>query len=125
MWCCLVWSARSPALLIVVTLLLVAHVVYAIKRYAWLRRDNACIRLEITSQHKLNVSYKNGHCDRDVRVRHDSVVSPYLILLSYTPRHVSMWRRVLGHYLIIMKDSTDAESYRKLSVWLRWAHHAD
>lgn len=125
MWCCLAWSARSPALLIVITLLLVAHVIYAIKRYVWLRRDNSCVWLEITSKHQLNISYKDGHCDLDVHVRDDSVVSPYLILLSYTPRNAPMWRRVLGHYLIIMIDSTDAESYRKLSVWLRWAHHGD
>jgi hypothetical protein len=77
-------------------------------------------RLEITSQHALMLTYKNGTQSYAHRVLEDSVVMPFLavIRLEMTPSSKVKW--LLPTSLIVMPDMLDSEQFRKLRVWMRW-----
>lgn len=48
-------------------------------------------------------------------VSRDSVVTPFLTLLN-----INTGRGLLSRSVIILPDSMDAESFRRLRVWLKW-----
>lgn len=51
-----------------------------------------------------------------VSVSKDSLVTPWLTILNLMPLGAHTTRRIL-----ILPDSMDAESFRQLRVWLKWA----
>lgn len=80
------------------------------------------ITLEVNSKNALQLTRKDGNQLIDVSVHADSVVTPYLIVVRYLPKDATFTMRLLPYYLIVLPDMVDAESYRQLSVWLRWGY---
>lgn len=50
------------------------------------------------------------------QVLRDSLVTPYITVLNVLPQGARLARSV-----VILPDSLDAESFRRLRVWLKWS----
>jgi toxin CptA len=48
------------------------------------------------------------------------VVTPLLTIVHFQPKNVTWLQRLFNQRLVILPDSTDAEDFRRLRVWLLW-----
>ncbi len=110
------WLAPLPlAWALACSLALSAHLVWLVRLHAWRSGANALIDLELLDDCSVFVCSRTGAQER-YRIAPSSFVSRPLVVLnlrSGVGRHRT--RRVL-----IAADSLDAESFRRLCVWLRW-----
>ena len=77
----------------------------------WRRRRT--LALEINVKGELSVQ-----CDsnwREAKVLGSSLVLPYLAVLN-----LKVPNRSLPFYVLVFPDNVDAESFRRLRVWLKW-----
>lgn len=80
----------------------------------------SCVALSVNIKNELKLIRKDGSQLPDVLVCADTVVTPYLTVIRYQQKNAPLPQRVFKSSIIIMRDSTDTESFRKLRVWLRW-----
>ena len=92
---------------------LMLSLAYHLWRYAWLGAAQAIIGLVVEGE-QVHLLRRDG-AERLTRVLQDSLVMPMLSVLNVLPEGA---RRACS--VVILADSLDAESYRKLRVWLRW-----
>ena len=59
-------------------------------------------------------------CIRD-RVQANTVVTGYLTVLNCQLKEATFRQKIFALHVIILPDAVDAEDYRQLRVWLRWA----
>jgi hypothetical protein len=65
------------------------------------------------------LTQKNG-ASFVVHIKPDSFVSAYLAILHVVPEEFR-WFNIWQHrYVILLQDNTDADSFRKLRVYLHW-----
>ncbi|OYY82251.1 MAG: hypothetical protein B7Y34_03000 [Methylophilales bacterium 16-45-9] len=83
----------------------------------------SCVALSVSSNNALKITLRDGTQLSDLAVATDTVVTPYLTVLRYQQKNAPFLRRVFKSSLIVMPDTTDKESFRKLRVWLRWGVH--
>jgi len=81
----------------------------------------SCVALSINIKNELMVTRRNGTQLSNLAVDVDTVVTPYLTVIRYQQKNAPLLQRVFKHNQIVMCDSTDEDSFRKLRVWLRWA----
>lgn len=107
-----------------IKLLLVAvmalSAIYTVCRYGLLSLPSSCVALMVNAKNELQITLGNGLQLADLSVTADSVVTPVLTVVGYHQKNASLLNRVFCTRLIIFPDALDAESYRQLSVWLRW-----
>ena len=92
---------------------LIISAAYHLWRYAWLRAGQAVTSLVVEGD-EVRLLRRDG-TERVARVMQDSLVTPLLSVLILLPEGA---RRACS--VVILADSLDAESYRRLRVWLRW-----
>lgn len=107
-------------LLVIIIILLSALNAIASRGLLWC--PWSLTELSINSKNILQLTRKDGIQLTEVSVHADSVVTPYLIVVRYQPKDATFTMRLLPYYLIVLPDMVDAESYRQLSVWLRWGY---
>lgn len=75
----------------------------------------SCIALRLNTKGELTASTRAGD-EYIVDILPDSFVASYLAVLNYRVSGKKGQRSIL-----LLPDSTDADAYRRLRVWLRWA----
>ena len=105
------------ALLILTVLLLV---VYSSLRYALLRWPNAVVAIQVNNSNQLQLVLKNGQ-QVEMLVQANTVVTAYLTVLNCVAKEASLVQRLFATAIVIVPDAVDAEHFRQLRVWLRWA----
>ncbi len=85
------------------------------RRVALLATQDAVVAVEITEDARLAVKTRRGDW-RACRLSGSSYVSPWLTILVLAEDN-----RLSARYVVITPDNVDAEDFRRLRVWLRWA----
>jgi len=102
------------------SILVIAAVIYAIAKYALLILPASMVMLTVNPQNKLEAALKSGVRLTDVGVCAETVVSPYLTVIRLQQKNAPWRKRVFKISLVVMPDSVDSTSFRKLRTWLRW-----
>jgi toxin CptA len=105
------------ALLVLVVLVLVA---YSSLRYALLRWPNAVVALHVNKSNQLQLVLNNGQ-QVEMMVQANTVVTAYLTVLNCVAKEASLVQTLFTTSIVILPDAVDAENFRQLRVWLRWA----
>lgn len=104
------WWVKTPVL-IAVTL----ATWHALTLHAWQRLPAACCGIEIDGKGRLVLQRRDGSTAEAV-VERDSIVTVPLTILNL--RLAQRRKRVS---VLLTPDRVEAETYRRLRVWLRWA----
>lgn len=99
--------------------------VYAMLRNCLLLMPWSCVALKVNTKNQLKLIRKDGK-QLDVYVLENTVVMPYLTVLNCQSKNASYIQSLLAAYdipfsVVIFHDAIDAESFRQLRVYLRWA----
>ena len=86
---------------------------YFLLRDAWLRLPESCTALEISPEGIILV--RRDGVRLPCMLRSGSVVTPWLTVLNLLPQGMR-----LGRGIVLLPESMETESYRRLRVWLRW-----
>ncbi|TFW70779.1 hypothetical protein C3Y98_08885 [Methylotenera oryzisoli] len=78
------------------------------------------VALHVNAKNQLNITRKDGQSLSDLSLNGDSIVTPWLTILQFRPKDAIYWQRLLNHSVLILPDSTDAQSFRQLRVWMLW-----
>ena len=103
-----------------IVLVIVLAAFYTLSRYGLLCMPSSCVALMVNAKNELQITRRDGVQLADLSVAADSVASPVLTVIGYYQKNATLLSRVFCARLIILPDALDAESYRQLSVWLRW-----
>lgn len=98
-----------------ITVAVVASAVCSVRRVALLATPDAVVAMEITEDACLAVKTRRGDWCA-CRLSGSSYVSPWLTILVLAEDN-----RRGARYVVITPDNVDAEDFRRLRVWLRWA----
>jgi toxin CptA len=112
----LIWQIKLPLGFLILT-----AVIYNVGQYGLLLLPWSCIALNVSSSNQLQLVFRNGKV-LSVDVCRDSVVTPYLTVVSCKEQNANFFARVFIRHLLILPDMLDAETYRQLRVWLRWGN---
>jgi len=115
----LIWQIKLPLGFLILT-----AVIYNVGQYGLLLLPSSCIALNVNSSNQLQLILRNGKV-LSVDVCRDSVVTPYLTVVSCKEQDANIFARVFTRHLLILPDMLDAETYRQLRVWLRWGKVSD
>lgn len=109
------WLAAVPVVYaLVCSVALSVHLVWVVRRDALCIDSHALVELDVDDDGSVFASTRAG-VRRDYRVCGSSFVSPLLAVLNLRTEG-----RRWTHHILIVADSVDAESLRRLRVWLRW-----
>jgi len=109
------WLAPLPAgWALACSLALLVHLAFALRRHAWLSGAGALVELEVSDDCSVSACSRTGNWER-CQIAGSTFVSPALTVLNLRCRAKRERRAVL-----IASDSLDADSFRRLRVWLRW-----
>jgi toxin CptA len=103
------WAAWASAILLLVSLL------HYLLRDAWLRLPGSCVGLLIEEEESVALIMRDGR-QVPCRILSGSLVTPVLTVLNLVLPDARMTRSV-----VILPDGLEAESFRQLRVWLKWA----
>jgi toxin CptA len=106
-----------------IVILVVIMTSYAVALSSLLILPWSCVALRVNIKNELEIICRDGSKYSDVLICNDTVVTPYLVVIRYQQKNVPFLQRVFKASMIVTKDSTDAESFRRLRVWLRWGIH--
>lgn len=110
------WQVKLP--MIFISLLLA---VYTILHHGMLHMPGSVLGLKVDIKNALYVLHKDGR-EVKVRVSANTTVTPYLVVMNFREINPNLYWRIFSQTVIVLPDSTDAEAFRQLRVWLRWAH---
>ena len=96
-------------------IIFVTSAAYYLLRDAGLLLKNSIVYLRLENQY-VSVMTREGETWSG-KILHDSFVTPALTILNVLPQGAHFSRSI-----IIFPDSLDKDLYRKLRVWLKWAH---
>jgi toxin CptA len=109
------WLAAVPVIYaLACSMALSVHLAWVVRRDALRTDPHALIELDVVDDGSVSVGTRAG-LRRAYRVGGSSFVSPLLAVLNLRPEG-GRWE----HHILIAADSVDAESFRRLRVWLRW-----
>ena len=109
------WLFRT----VLVSAVLLATVYYCL-RYALLKLPNSLVALHINNKNQLQLVCKDGQ-QLEALVQANTVVTGYLTVLNCQLKEATFRQKIFALHVIILPDAVDAEDYRQLRVWLRWA----
>ena len=99
-------------------LMLAAATSHAILQHGLRRLKHSVVALQLKPDNSVTIHLKDGRRQK-VRVMPSSVVTPLLTVVHYR-LHEAAWYSP-KRYVLILADAVDAEEYRRLRVYLRWA----
>jgi toxin CptA len=109
------WLAAVPMLVgLMGSLCLAAHLVWVLRREALRTAAAAVLEAEWREDCSVCIRLRTG-VREERRVDASSFVAPWLTVLS-----LSSADGLRARSLLVTADSVDAESFRRLRVWLRW-----
>lgn len=109
------WLAPVPVVdALACSVALSVHLAWIVRRHALRTEASALIELEVVDDGSVSVCTRAG-LRRAYRVAGSSFVSPLLTVLNLRSEG-GRWT----HPVLIPADSLDADSFRRLRVWLRW-----
>jgi len=112
----LLWPLALPLWLkAAIGLAVIASLAFFLSHAALLRAPRAVIAVEIKEDGSVALQTRRGEW-HECRLSGDSYVSPWLTLLVLRQEN-----RLTPRYVAILPDNVDAEDFRRLRVWLRWA----
>lgn len=119
--CCIVvlqsWQWQIKLALIA---LILPAATYALLLHGWLCLTRSVVAININSIQQLQLEYRDG-TRRDVVVQGNSVVLPYLTIINTQPAAAIRRQWLAKSSVIIFPDAVEANAFRRLRVWLRWA----
>ncbi|HNU66259.1 MAG TPA: hypothetical protein PKL42_03955 [Methylotenera sp.] len=110
------WSAFRWVLLAFIVLV----TIYVIAKNALLSLPWSYVGLSIDSKNQLQLLRKNG-TRLDVLVRPSTTVTAFLTVLNGQVKSPTLLEKIFTLHVLILPDTLNAEDYRQLRVWLRWA----
>jgi len=109
------WLAPVPVWLkAAITLAIAASLVDTLARKAALHSDAAIVSLEVTDGGRVAFMTRNGEW-RAAELLGTSYVSTYLTILNLKPQDGRV------RHVVLLPDNVDAQAFRRLRIWLRWA----
>lgn len=112
----LVWQIKLP-----IGLAIIIVSIYTILHHGLLSMPGSIVGLQVNIKNELNVIRKDGK-KVTVRVAVNTTVTTHLVVINFRELNTSLHQRIFNQALIVMPDSTEAEAFRQLRVWLRWAN---
>lgn len=111
----LLWPLAVPVWIkVMITGLLIISFIYYLRQDALLTSDAAITVFTLTAEQKCIITTCSGTIIKGSLLA-DSFVSPYLTLILIQPQEK---RRTYS--IVLLPDSLDAETFRRLRVRLRW-----
>jgi toxin CptA len=107
------WAKAGLALLVA------ASLGYALYRHAWLRGAGSVTAIEILEHDRVAVETRSG-VRHEARVLGTTYVSPGLCVVN-----LRVEGRLCARHAVILSDRVDAETFRRLRVWLRWGYRQE
>jgi len=112
----LVWlPAMPPWLGAPAALALIASLFFSLLRVALLKTPQAVTAIEIGDDGAIAVQTRDGAW-HPCRLSGDSFVSAWLTIMVLRQEN-----RHAAKHVVLVPDNVDAEDFRRLRVWLRWA----
>ena len=100
--------------------LIASNILYFSLRDALLVLPWSYVALTVNSKNKLHLLQNNGSL-LEVSVKENTVVTPYLTVVNFRLETPTFLQRIFTQSIVILPDSANAEAYRQLRVYLRWA----
>jgi toxin CptA len=104
--------------LIAITALAV-NLVAVVRRTALLLTPDSVVAIEIGSDDALSIQTRRGSWISECEVLGSTYVAAFLAIVNVRDPETGAVRHV-----ILLRDSIDAEDFRRLRVWLRWKRSA-
>lgn len=112
-------ASRLPAAVLAAGLpILIASLVFAVRRHAWLASPRSLVRLDLSDTLEIEAEDRSGRRLAGA-VLGTTFVAPWLVVINFKAEG-----RRLPHAVVLLPDATDSESHRALRVWLRWRRPA-
>ncbi len=109
------WLATLPVVYaLACSVALSAHLAWVVRRHALRADPHALIELDMIDDGSVAVCMRGG-LRRAYRVDGSSFVSPLFTVMNLRPE-AGRWTR----HVLIAADGVDADSFRRLRIWLRW-----
>ncbi|WP_074927008.1 protein YgfX [Nitrosomonas eutropha] len=109
------WPLALPVVVkIMITLLLAGSLYYYLQRYARLAFPQSIMTLHLTGRNHCKIETCAGKSINTV-IDASTFVAPYMTVLCLKMEQTYRYRTV-----VILPDSIDADSFRRLRVWLKW-----
>lgn len=99
---------------VLIALCIAASLCHALWRHAWLRSAASVTAIEVREGAGAGVEMRGGEC-HEARVLGTTYVSAALCVVN-----LRIAGRLLARHAVVVSDNVDAESFRRLRVWLRW-----
>ena len=99
-------------------LMLLAAAGHAILLHGLRRLKHSVVAMQLKPDSSVSILLKDGR-RQEVRIMPSTVVTPLLSVVHYR-LHEAEWYCPM-HYVLVLADAVDAEEYRLLRVYLRWA----
>jgi len=114
------WPLALPAVVkIMITLSLAVSLYYYLRRYAWLVSSQSVMALHLTGRNHCKIITRAGK-SIDTVIDASTFAAPYMTVLCLQVKRPHRYRTV-----VILPDSIDANSFRRLRIWLKWKWQAD
>ncbi|MBS0424206.1 MAG: hypothetical protein JSR71_07220 [Proteobacteria bacterium] len=94
--------------------LLIASLIYYLRKDALLIAHDAIVALTLTEEMSCILTARSGQ-SMTCSLSDSTFVAPYLTVINLQPNERFFMRSV-----VILPDSIDAEEFRRLRIWLRW-----
>lgn len=109
------WQFKS-----LLSAMIIISAIYAILCHGLLLLPWSCVALKVSIKNELELVLKNGDII-EVVVQSSSVVSLYLTVLNSRIKNAGLIDSLFHQHHLIFFDAVNADDYRHLRVWLRWA----
>ena len=83
------------------------------------------VSLHVNAKNQLNIIRKDGQSLSDLSLSADSIITPWLTIVQFKANDATYLQRLLSRPVLILPDSTDAEDFRRLRVWLLWGQREE
>lgn len=103
-----------------ISAMIIVSAVYAILYHGLLLLPWSCVGLKVNKKNQLELVLKNGDI-LEVIVQPNSVVTLYLTVINSYIKDAGLIHGLFHQHHIIFFDAVNADDYRQLRVWLRWA----
>lgn len=110
------WSVFRWILLAFIVLV----TIYEIAKNALLSLPWSYVGLSIDSKNQLQLLRKDG-TRFDALVLPSTTVTAFLTVLNGQVKSPTLLEKIITMHVLILPDTLNAEDYRQLRVWLRWA----
>jgi toxin CptA len=109
------WPLALPlGMKVAIAILLIASLIYYLRKDALLIAHDAVVALTLTNEMSCILITRSGQ-SAACSLSDSTFVAPYLTVINLQPVERFFMRSV-----VILPDSMDAEEFRRLRIWLRW-----